>query len=313
MALTITQANAVSRKWYDKNMYQQVYDEDPFLAILKGKNRITPTGGTELQWPVRVSKLGQTNFVGPRQQIPIESNDTRTAAVVPWGYIEAHTMCHWDERVENDGPEAVVNLMGDKATELSEDFSEKMSNTLWGTDSTHISPLSQIVDSSLSYGGIAVSDAASWASAEDSSTTTLTLFGAGSLTYMRNQATFGKNLPTHHFTTRELVDKYMSLLQPQQRYESDQKTANMGFDNCLFFRRPVIGSPFVPAGDWFGLDMEAIELAVKKGEGEKVTDWEKLDQVGFPNAMVKFMTSVFNVKSNRRRTHFKFTALDYTL
>jgi len=313
MALAVNQANAVSRKWYDKNMYQQVYDEDPFLAILKGKNKISPTGGTQLQWGVRTSKLGQTEMVGAREQLPITSVDTRTGAVLSWGYIAARTMMHWDEKVQNSGPEAVVNLLGDKAKELSEDFSEKLSTIIWGTDSTHVSPIPNIVDSALAYGGIAVSDASEWASTEDSSTTILTLFGAGSLTYMRNQASFGKNMPTHHFTTRDLVSKYMSRLQPQQRYESDQKTVDMGFDNCLFFGKPVIGNPFISAGDWYGLDMDAFALAVKKGEGEKVTDWFGLEQVGFPNAMAKFMTSVFNIKCDRRKTSFKFTALDYTL
>lgn len=312
MALSIDEANAVSRKWYDKNMYQQVYDDDPFLAILKGKNKIAVSGGTQIQWGVRTSQLNQANFVGPRQQVSLNSAETRTAAVLDWGYLVANTTIHWDERVKNDGPEAIVNLLGDKAKELAEDWKEKLSDVIWGTDTTHISPLAQIVDSSTSYGGIATSDAASWASTEDSSTTVLTLFGSGSLTYMRNQATFGKNMPTHHFTTRDLVSKYESLLQPQQRYESDQKTVDMGFMNVLFYGRPVVGSPFVPAGDWYGLDMDAIELVVKKGEDDKVTPWFDLKQVGFPNAMGKYMSSALNLKCDRRKTSFKFTALDYT-
>lgn len=312
MALTIDEANAVSRKWYDKNMYQQVYDDDPFLAILKGKNRVSVSGGTQIQWGVRTEKLGQANFVGPREQIPLNTKETRTGAVLDWGYLAASTAIHWDERVKNDGPEAVVNLLGDKAKELSEDYSEKMSDVLWGTDSTHISPLATIVDSSTAYGGIAVSDASDWAATEDSSTTVLTLFGSGSLTYMRNQATFGKNMPTHHFTTRDLASKYESLLQPQQRYEDATKKVDMGWSSVLFYGRPVIGSPFVPAGDWFGLDMDAIELIVKKGEDDKVTPWFDLKQVGFPNAMGKYMTCALNLKCDRRKTNFKFTALDYT-
>jgi len=312
MALSISEANAVSTKYYDKNMYQQVYDDDPFLAILKGKNQISASGGTQIQWGVRTEELGQAKFVGPREQIALNSNETRTGAVLDWGYLAANTTIHWDERVKNDGKEAIINLLAEKATELQEDYKEKLSDTLWGSDSTHISPLSAIVDSTTSYAGIAYTDAADWASTEDSSTTVMTLFGSGSLTYMRNQATFGKNMPTHHFTTRDLVSKYESLLQPQQRYESATKKVDSGFMNVLFYGCPVIGSPFVPAGDWFGLDMSALELVVKKGEDDKVTPWFDLKQVGFPNAMGKYMTCALNLKCDRRKTNFKFTALDYT-
>jgi len=314
MAFTISEANAVSQKWYQKDaLFQEVYDDDPFLATLKGKNKITISGGTAVDWTVRVVQLLQSHFVGAREQIPIVGKETRTGAEVEWGYAVGSTAIHWDERVKNDGPQAIVNLLADKHKELKEDFSENLSTVLWGTDSTHISPIATVVDSGLAYAGITVSDAASWASTEDSSTTILTLFGTGSLTYMRNQSKFGKHLPTHHYTTYDLQSKYESLLQPQQRYEFDQKVANLGFDNVLFYRKPVIGNSFVSAGDWFGLDMDAFALAVKTGEDKEVTDWFDLKAQGFPKAMGKFMTSVCNLKCDRRRTSFKFTALDYTL
>lgn len=313
MAFTIDQINAMTQEWYDDKCTPQVYDEDPFLAILKGKNKITVDGGTSLRWPVRTSELGQTEFVGPREQIAIRSTDTRTAAQVEWAYIVGVTMMHWDELTKNNGKAAVVKLIGDKLKELEQDYKEAMSDQIWGTNTDHIAPLSQIVDSSTTYGGIAVSDASVWASTEDSSTTTLTLFGSGSLSYMRSQATLGKNRPTHHFTTRDLADKYMSLLQPQQRYSSDQKTFEMGFTNILFHDAPVIGDPFVPAGDWFGLDMDCVELVCRTGQDAKQTPWFDLKQQGYPEAMGKYMTGAMNLKSDRRRTHFKFTALDYTL
>ena len=313
MAFTIAQINALTQEHYDSKCTPQVYDDDPFLATLKGKNKITVDGGTALRWAVRTSELGQTSFVGPREQIAIKSNDTRTAAELDWKYVAGVTMMHWDEIVKNNGKAAVVKLIGDKKIELEEDYKEALSDQIWGTSTDHIAPLAQIVDSSTTYGGIAVADAASWASTEDSSTTTMTLFGPGSLTYMRNQATFGKFGPTHNFTTRDLVDKFMSLLQPQQRYSSDQKTANMGFNNVLFFETPVIGTPFASAGDWFGLDMDALELVCRTGMDAKQTDWFDLKQQGYPEAMGKYMTGVMNLKSTRRRTHYKFTALDYTI
>lgn len=315
MAFTINELNAVSKKYFDSTLTQQIYEKSPFFAKLKADKQIITDGGVSIQWPVRTSKLGKAGSTGARTQVIFDSVETRTGADIPWVYYDSETMLHWDEKVANSGKGKIIDLAKDKAQELLEDLREALYASIFstsGVSGTDLETLDRIISAADTYGGIAVADAAAWAGVEDSTTTTMKLYGAGSLSEARNNATFGTDQPTMHITTRDLVSKYESLLQPQQRYE-DKQMANLGFANITFHNKPVIGDVFCPAGYWFGIDMTAMELRVHKDNNMKVTDWFELKQAGYPNALAKYVAFVGNLMARRRRTSFKFSALDYTL
>ena len=316
MAFTITELNAVSKKYFDNTLTQQIYEKSAFFAKLKADKQIITDGGTSIQFPVRTSKLNTAQATGPRAKVDFQSVETRTAGDIKWVYYDAQTMLHWDEKVANSGKGKIIDIAKDKAEELLKDLRDTIYSAIFATSSavsgTDLETLDRIIDSAASFAGIAVSDASAWAGVEDSSTTTLKLYGSGSLSYARNSATFGTDEPTMHLTTRDLVSKYESLLQPQQRYE-DKQMANLGFANITFHNKPVIGDAFCPSGYWFGVDMSAMELRVHKDNNMKVTEWFELKQAGYPNALAKYVAFVGNVLAKRRKTSFKFSALDYTL
>lgn len=313
MALTISELNTVSKRYFDDTMTQQAYDDYAFFAILRDQKRVITDGGTSIQVPIRYKKFGKAQTIGFRQKITFESIETRTGLNLEWKGYEVDTVMHWDDRLKNSGSGKIIDLARDKSTELSEDMGDKMSTDLYATTQADdaFNTIDNIVSTS-AYGGVAVSDAAQWTGRVDSTGTVVLLTGANSLSYMRNQATFGKNGPTHHFTTRDLVSKYESLLQPQQRYE-DKRTANLGFANVTYYNKPVIGDPFCTAKYWYGIDMTAFELRVHPDYNMKPTDWFDLKQVGYAHALGKILTWAGNLLCRRRKTNFKFTLLDYTL
>lgn len=314
MALTVDEANAVSHEYFDKTMKQQVYDETVFLARLKKDNKMRAEGGTLIQFPIRYAKLENAEASGARSQFVFSSKETRTAGRLDFAYYKNTTIMHWDERRENAGKSKIISLIKDKHDELREDFMDKMATDIFASSqaTNAIAPLAVIVDSADTYAGVAVSDASEWAANEDGSTTTLTLYGDNSLSYMINQSTFGKNMPTLHITTRELATKAESLIEPQKRY-TDKETADMGFHNVTFHGKPIVGDPYVSTGDWFGLDMTQFELACDPGDDFYVSDWFEMEQAGFPRSLGKYMTFRGNIICRTRKTNFKFTALDYTL
>jgi hypothetical protein len=312
MALSISELNAVSHEYFDKTLMQEVYEESAFVSWLKAKNKIVTNGGTQIQFPIRYKALGQTATTHPRQQISFESEETRTAGVVDWAFILGKTMIHWDEKVKNGPKGQIIDLVKDKSLELKEDFMHEFASQLWATTSKGTDDLERIatiVDSSTSYAGIAVSDDPLWASTEDGSTTVMTL---RLLQKARNAATFGKRLPTVHFTTRDLLSKFESILQPHVRYESEdtKRMLNLGFSNVSFYGAPVVADTYIPSGNWYGLDMEAFELHVNPEYNFKLSDWMELPQAGFPNAAGRFMYFTGQILCKLRRTSFKFTALD---
>jgi len=313
MALTYDELSSVSKNYFDPKIYSQVYDSSPFFSRMKSKNKITYDGGKEIQFPIRYRKLDRAQEIGPREQIVFGGKDTRTAGIVPWAYYEADTTLEWDERVKNAGKGKIIDLAKDKAKELAEDLFEKLSyNFLTATSAgtNNLVPLNVLVDSTTTYAGVAYTDAASWLSTEDSTTTSMVMYGDGSLSESFNAATLGKNHPTVYYTTRDLLSKLESLLQPQIRY-TNENTLNKKFYNVMFQGGEAYGDSFLPTSAFFGVDENALELVCKTGEDE-VTDWFSLEQAGRPKTLAKVAFWVGNVKFNRRNTSFKYTALDHT-
>ncbi|KKL95328.1 hypothetical protein LCGC14_1855670 [marine sediment metagenome] len=321
MALGIDEANAVSSKYFDKTMTDQVYEKSPFYVKLKSIGNVTTDGGNSIQWPIKYRKLDQTGFVGPRDQVSYTQKETRTAADLDWKYQVAQNMISLDERVKNSGKSQIVNLLSNKSTEIRDDVLDNFATALHAVTpgAKDISSLVEIVDTGRTYGGIAVTDAAEWAAgAEDNSTTELVFHGPASLTYMINQSTFGPDKPDLHLTTRDMWSKFESLLEPQKRYyNKDTALAKAGFTSLQWHDAEIISDVYTQGSGttsayWFGLDTNKFEIRYHPDYNFQTSKWFKLEQAGYPWAMAKTCIWAGNILCRMRKTSFKFTTLDYT-
>jgi len=310
MAISIAQINAISKSVYDKKIKQSVYDENPLLKKLRDNEKVTIAGGDDIRFPVRIKRLDTASDVGWDDQVTFTAKDTRTSGVLEWAVYRADTMLRWEEVAKaQEGKQRIVNIVEDKTTELSEDMAYRLATDLFATsfsDTNKIVPIPTIIDTADSYAGIAVADASDWAAAsEDSSSTTMTR----ALLYEDiENAKFGTNGPNIFFTTRSLAGAYNALLGQDERYVNVNE-ANAGFKGPTLYGYPVIGDPYVSSGDWFGIDLDALELFVMKGNDMSVSEWIDLAPAGYPDSKGKVVKSVCNLVSRRRRTHFKLTAL----
>ncbi len=314
MALSVTEAQTVQSTYFDKvALTQQVYEEDPFLNKLKRSNKVMWDGGNDIQWGIRYRKYSRADAVDPDNAIAFQTKSTRTGAKLDWGYYSIDMMMTWEERAKNTGKSQIFNLIADKNTECLEDFMDRMATDLYTTNPNGLGYISLdvIVDSAAAYGGITVGNAASWAGIEDSSTTVLSLYGANSLSYSRNQATLGKKMPEMHVTTRDLAAAFESLIEPQKRYQ-DVETAAAGFANVTFHKAPVMGNPFVPSGYWYGLCPDVFELRYHPDWNFTKSPWTELWPT-FPRNLGMIMSWMGNLVCRMRRVNFKYSALDYTL
>ena len=130
---------------------------------------------------------------------------------------------------------------------------------------------------------------------------------------MRNSALYGKNGPNFHLTTKDLWSVYESILESQVVRKNDVladgKMANAGFKTLLFKGDPVVADPFCPSGSWFGIDLDAFALLYDPDYYFKTTPWEKVSSAQ-EYSLKKTLCAVIQLKCDRRRTSFKFTALD---
>jgi hypothetical protein len=313
MALDITQANAVSKKVFDETLVQTCYDKSPFWVRMKQENKVRKYFGTSIQFPIRYKQADLADSVTPDSQVIFRSPDTRTAAVVDMAYYRSKTLITWQERSQNAGEGQIVDLLKEKAKEMGDALYHTFATDLYTyRDSKSITPISYIVDSTITYGGIAYTDASTWAAWHDASTTALTLYGAGSLSYYQNLATFGTDGPKLHVTTRNLYSKFMSLFEGQKIY-SDNRLADAGFDNIKFMGAPIVADAYCPVSNWYGLDIGAMEFCVHPNYDFKLTDWFTLEQAGHPESMARVLSFAGNLKCTQRRTSFKLSGLNYTL
>jgi len=318
MALGIDEANAVSTKYFDKTLTQQVYEKSPFYAKLKSAGNISTDGGTKIQWRIRYRKSDKGGFIGPRDQVSYSQIETRTSPELDWKYLHNHAMISLDEQTKNSGKAQIVNLLSEKSTEMRDDMLDDFATALYALapGANDISSLYEIVDTGTTYGGIAVADAAEWAAAsEDATTTELVLTGtSGSLGAAVNGATFGPNKPDLHLTTRNLWNKFESLIEPQKRYYSTQSAmAKYGFTAIGYHDAEVISDAYCPDESWYGLDTSQFEIRYHPKYNFKTSKWQSMEQAGYPYAMVKNCIWAGNILCRMRKTSFRFTALDYTI
>lgn len=311
MAITVAEANAVSTAVYDKKMVQQAYDEVFFFAKLKKEDKVIQSGGNDIRWPIRYAKLGTADAVDWDDQVTFEKVETRTSPVLEWAPYRARTLLTWQEDSTNQaGKQRIVNLIEDKTKELMEDMLDNLATDLFATSLTtgNIIPLSTIVDAADTYAGVAVADAATWLSTEDSTSTQLT---RGLLNTNVAATQFGTHGPTVHITTRALVGKFDNLIGASERWR-DVETANMGFEHLSFYMKPVIGDAYQQSTYWYGLDMDSFEMHVLKGEDMNMGGWIDLSPAGYPGSLGKVCRHVCNIVNRRRRTNFKLSALTGT-
>ena len=313
MAITIAEMDAVSSKYFDKALVQSIYESSPLLGILRDRKRVIP-GGTTARFPIRYRKLGQAAPVGPREQIEFRSQETRTSVDVPWSFYKATTLMHWDEDTYNAGKPQIVKLMADKAKELKEDFDDRMATDIYTSNPSGegVEIIGNIISTG-AYGGV---DEPDFRSQVDTATTALKMYGrtasgpVHSIKYMIDQATFGKSGPTHIITTRELKSEFESIWVKFNRIPpiADGRLLKLGFKNFDFHGVPVMGDYACPDGDLYGIDMDHLGCIFHTGD-PVVSGWEDLSITGRLHTSMKYMTWRGNLFTERRRTHFKFTAL----
>ena len=314
MALSIDEANTVSTKYFDKTLTQQVYEKSPLFAKLKSAKKVTTDGGNKIQFGIRYTTLGRAETVDAREQITYTQKETRTAGDLDWKYYIGQSMLQWDERVKNTGKPQIINLMADKTEEMRQDMFNKFQTDLYNTTqaSKSFSGLDEIVDSADTYAGITVSDVAEWAATEDSSTTKLVLYGtSGSFAHQMNEATFGPDKPDLVITTRDLFNKFESLVEPQIRYESGAM-GKLGFTALQYHGADVVADYACTDEYMYGLCTKYFEFRVHPDFNFKPSKWEELLQAGFPHALVKIVSWAGNLCCKMRKVNFKYSALDYT-
>lgn len=311
MALTVNEANAVSHSEFMKGkLEQQVYDDTVMLDRLKQKHRIKIAGGTDIRYSIRHDKLEQAKSIDPDDARVTATVETRTQLVLDWKWVVCDLGITWKERTYNAGEHQIIDLVSDKLVEGGQDMGEKISTffhqafTSLGTyDLQGI--FSWVRAAASSYAGVDQDDATSWnAGLYDTSTTTLALYGTGSIDAGLRACRF-KNFPDLMLTTYALSSIYASKLQPGERRRPEEGRA--GATDLYFNKVPIVADPQTNDNTWMFIDTDKMFFWVDPKHNFSVGPWK--EDPDHYEALRALLTVVGNFMCIRRKSFGAYTAI----
>lgn len=312
MAITIDQINAVTDKYFRKQIPQQVYEQTIILNRLRKQHRVIAQGGTKIQFPIRYKKLGDAAMIDPNDSRVTVHYETRTAGELDWKYAKVDLVMLWDEKIKNRGDAEIIDLMRDKILEGTQDLSEIISTQF---HQTYASKGSKDMDgfftavrdpsSSTSYAGISSADAPAWvAGLYDTSTTTFALYGTGSLE-AGYRACWFIDPPDLIVTTKALAGIYSSKLQTGERRRPEEGRA--GATDLWFLGVPYLVDPQANSNTLMFLHTGSMYFVIQSGEDFAQEPWEN-DPDRY-KAIRKLITVVGNFIFDTRKHFGAYTAI----
>ena len=313
MALTYNEANAVSTKFFDKGKWtDQVYDNHPLLDRMKKGGRVIVDGGNSIKHTIRYRELGLAKSIDPGDARSTVIKEVFTALEFNWKYNVVDQGITWDEAATNSGEHKIIDLIRARYDTASEDMDKHISTLLYqsysdigGNDMEGLFAAIRDTTSDTTYGGISSGDASSWiAGLYDSSTTTLALYGTGSIDAGLRACRF-HDFPDLMVTTYALNSIYASKLQPGERRSPGESDAG-AVDN-YFQKKPILTDPQCPDNNWFFLNTKELFMYVHPDFNFKMSDFEE-DPDRY-NAMRFFMSVQGNFVIQKRRNFGAYTAI----
>lgn len=206
---------------------------------------------------------------------------------------------------KNQGPEAVVNLLGAKTDNairsLKDDLSVDLFGDGTGNDSKVLTGLKAIIDISPTSGVVGAIDPSSYGWWANQYHTTVGSFAANGLKEMRimyNECSVGGGKPDFIVTTRTVHEYYEGSLTPQIQYSGGGGTAEGTFMELTFKGMPVIWDNDCASGYMYFINNDHLFFNIWKGRDFTTSKFVIPEDQDVQIAQVMFMG---NLSTNNRR------------
>jgi len=310
MAFTIDELNALTRTFI-LGQPQDIYFTSNVLLMKLMANKRTISGGLYVDCPLEHG-AAHSGVYGNTTLIPTTKTETHNKAYFPWGGYYAAQTVDFDDRLKNNGEEAIVNLVAAKLPNMTKSIKKQMGAGIY---------LNDVVDgvqgfagaaalfstvTSTAYGGIKEADVALW-KANNSSTGTVGNFkGFQAIRLPAIVDTNTEGMPDLYVTTQTIKDGFEASLQSQVRY-SDSSLAVKGFTNILFDGAPVVADLNQTASYVDAYNTRMLEFVSHKDFDYTTPKWEA-DRTQ-PDIWTASIRWAGQLCCKHRKAHSRFTAV----
>ena len=299
---------------YIPTLQDNIFIEEPLLSWMNGKlgkatgrdgsaKRVL-SGGESILEPILYEANSTINSYSGAEAIDTTLQDGMTNAKYTWSQYSGTVGITGLEKRSNRGKHALINLLGSKTTQLESSLSLRLSTDLWastvGNGGKNINGMPLHVSSTLSSGGLSVTDIdATWLSPV---TDTITFSSAGvtKMDNMYNKLRIQGGFPRVIFTTPAVYELYNADQQGQKRY-TNTMVMDAGFLNVTFNEVPVIFDNRCTSGAMYFLDPRHIKWVVHS-EADFTMDAAGFQTpIGQDVSMTKILFMGQTTTNNRRR------------
>lgn len=303
MALTYDQISAITEKKFIPKMVDNIFNMNAVLKKMKAKEK-PQSGGDKVIVPLEYAQTSASDWYQGAETVDTTDNEVITSAEFEWKQLYANISITRRDELRNSGDAAKVNFVMSKVSNAEKTIRDKLNTALFndGSNSKQIQGLRLAINTTGTYGGIAHASYSWWNGQVDSSTTTLTL---SAMQGLYGDCGEGTEYPDLLIGDQDMYDRYWNLLQPQQRFASEDM-AKGGFKSLLFNGQPFVVDAGSPAGYLFMLNMAYFDLYPHKDENFRFEKFIKPINQNIKTAKVYWMGVA--ASSNNRR-HGAFTAI----
>ena len=307
---------------YRKTLTDNIFKSRVLLWWLTEKNRVRKlSGGVDIVEPLIYAE-GQTGSYGEWDSITIVPQEGMSAAKYPWRQLFATIALSGLEEAQNNGEEAIINLLDAKVMQAEETMKANLNRMLYadgtGNSGKDFLGLSALISAGgTNVGGIDATDSANawWRSNVTAMPATVKVTGiSAALGTPFNTVSDGNDMVDGIFMAQNSYEAYEAGLTPNVRY-TDTKSANAGFSNLLFKQCPTYWDRDCPSGTVYGLNSKYIELVGHTDRWFKQSPFsDGLSAVAGGNATTvdarySIITTYGNLTIRNRARHFKMTAV----
>lgn len=305
MALSIAELDAITHKYIQPKLHDNIFDTNPYLnRLVKSGSYVARDGGTYIEAPLNYATVSSAGWFSGTDTLSTTPNELITNMQLGWKSCYAAITISHEEELKNSGASAVLNLLKAKAQIAEKTLKDNMGTAIYndGTTAKALVGLRAIINTTSTVGSISQTDNAFWQGNVDSSSSTLTL---SLMNGMFLDCTIDNEQPSVIMTTRTLMNSFYSLLQPAQRFV-DSESARAGFSSLLFNGKALLSDSHCPANHMFFINENNMLMFYHPQRDFYMKPYEEVQNQEIKLSRIIWMGAF---GSTNNRLHGKFSAL----
>jgi hypothetical protein len=306
MAFTLDELNALTNTYVLGQPNDILFTSNALLLKLMGSKR-TVTGGKKIDVPLEHG-AANTGVYGNATVLPLTKTETHNKAEFDWGGYYAAQTVDLDDRVQNNGEAAIVNLVAAKFSNMQKSLKRKMGEGIYLSTAGGFAGLAALFNTATAtaYGGITEAGVPLWAANNSIVSTAWNFAGFQAIRQPAIVDTTTEGSPDLYLTTVAIRDGFTNTLQAQVRYQ-DSTLAAKGFQNILFDGAPVVADLNQTAGTVDAINTRMLEF-VSHSEFDFTTPKWEADRTQ-PDIWTANIRWIGQLCCKHRAAHSRFTVV----